>query len=130
LLDALERQVEQVCGVAKAELELIDQPAGTFDPHLSDLSDRIQSMTRLTATDASRTFSDVLNRVAAGEEIEITRNGAAVAVIGPPSRRQRRLPPDAFRELMESLPRVDEDFVRDLDEIRGSVGPPRDPWTS
>jgi len=38
----------------------------------------------MTATDAARSFSDVLNRVADGEEIEITRNGASVAVISPP----------------------------------------------
>jgi antitoxin (DNA-binding transcriptional repressor) of toxin-antitoxin stability system len=29
----------------------------------------------------------VLDRVAAGEEIELTRNGATVAVVGPPKTR-------------------------------------------
>lgn len=36
----------------------------------------------MTATDAARCFSEVLNRVAAGEEIEVTRSEAPVAVIG------------------------------------------------
>ena len=43
----------------------------------------------MTATDAARGFSDVLNRVAAGEEVEVVRNGAPVAVIGPPKARLR-----------------------------------------
>ncbi len=87
-------------------------------------------MIRLTATEVSRRFSDVLNRVSAGEEIEITRNGATVAVMAAPSRRKRHLSAPEFRELMESLPEVDEDFVHDLEEIRAGVGPPRDPWAS
>jgi prevent-host-death family protein len=84
----------------------------------------------MTATEAARSFSDVLNRVSAGDEIEITRNGATVAVIAPPPRKKKFVPPEEFRALMESLPPVDEDFVHDLEEIRRSVGPPRDPWAS
>ena len=37
-----------------------------------------------TATEAARSFFRVLNRVAAGEEVEVTRSGAPVAVIVPP----------------------------------------------
>jgi prevent-host-death family protein len=85
---------------------------------------------RLTATQVARNFSDVLNRVAAGEEIEIARNGATVAVIGPP-RRQRLVAPERFREIIASAPPVDDDFVRDLEEIRRNAGPPpADPWQS
>ncbi len=40
-------------------------------------------MAKLTATEVARAFSDVLNRVAAGEEIEIVRNGATVRVARP-----------------------------------------------
>ncbi len=85
----------------------------------------------MTATEAARSFSDVLNRVAAGEEIEIARNGATVAIIGPP-RKPRLMSPERFREVMASLPPTDDDFVRDLEEIRRSVGPPPsgDPWES
>ncbi len=84
----------------------------------------------MTATEVARSFSSVLNRVAAGEEIEIARNGATVAVISPPRKKKTFLSPEELRELLESAPPVDEDFVRDLEEIRRSVGPPRDPWAS
>lgn len=84
----------------------------------------------MTATEAARSFSAVLTRVSQGEEVEVTRNGATVAIIGPPPKKKQYLSPAEFRELMDSLPPVDEDFVRDLEEIRKGVGPPRDPWES
>jgi prevent-host-death family protein len=85
-------------------------------------------MVRLTATEVARRFSDVLNRVAAGEEIEITRAGAAVAVIAPP--RARLLSPDRFRTLLETAPPVDADFADELRALRRSVGPPESRWPS
>lgn len=86
-------------------------------------------MTRMTATEVARNFSEALNRVSTGEEIEIVRNGAAVAKLGPPER-ARFLSAERFRELIASLPLVDEHFVRDLEEIRREVGPPTSPWPS
>jgi antitoxin (DNA-binding transcriptional repressor) of toxin-antitoxin stability system len=85
-------------------------------------------MARMTATQAARSFSDVLNRVASGEEVEITRSGAPVAVIGPP--RARLLSRERFRELVVRAPRPDEGFARDVRELRDSVERPRDPWDS
>lgn len=85
-------------------------------------------MAKLTATEAARNFSDVLNRVAAGEEIEIVRNGATVALLGPP--RRRLLSRDAFRELMTSAPPVDEEFGADLRRVRAEAGAPESPWPS
>ncbi len=85
-------------------------------------------MARLSATDVARRFSEVLNRVAAGEEIEIVRNGVPVAVIAPP--KARLLPAERFRELIASAPPVDEDFAEDLRAIRRSVGPPEGRWPS
>ncbi|HEY5196893.1 MAG TPA: type II toxin-antitoxin system prevent-host-death family antitoxin [Solirubrobacteraceae bacterium] len=82
----------------------------------------------MTATEAARTFSDVLNRVAAGEEVEVTRSGAPVAVIGPA--RARLVSAARFRELLDTAPRPDEDFAGELRAIRGAVGPPGDPWAS
>jgi len=76
----------------------------------------------MSATETARSFSDVLNRVAAGEEIEITRNGATVAVIGPP--RTRFLSAERFRELLGSAPAVDDGFAADLREIRSAAAPP------
>ena len=85
-------------------------------------------MPRMTATEAARSFSDVLNRVAAGEEVEVTRSGAPVAVIAPP--KARLVSAEHFRELMASAPRADEDFADDLRAIRQSAGPPGEPWPS
>jgi len=86
-------------------------------------------MARMTATEVSRNFSRALNRVFAGEEIEIVRNGAVVARLTPPER-ARLLSAERFRELIASLPPVDHDFVRDLEDIRREVGPPASAWPS
>ena len=40
--------------------------------------------TEMTATEASRHFSDVLDRAKAGETITVVRNGHAVAQVTPP----------------------------------------------
>src|SRR2546423_10444464 len=87
-----------------------------------------RGMPRMTATEAARNFSDLLNRVAAGEEFELTRSGAPVATIGPP--KAQLVSAGRFRELMASAPRPDEDFARDVRAARESVGPPREPWPS
>ena len=85
-------------------------------------------MARLSATEVARRFSEVLNRVASGEEIEVTRAGAPVAVIAPP--KARLLSAERFRELLASAPPVDEEFADDLRAIRRSVGPPESAWPS
>lgn len=82
----------------------------------------------MTATDAARSFSDVLNRVANGEEIEITRAGAPVALIVPP--RMRFVTAERFAELVASAPPVDDDFVADLEAVREEAGPPESRWPS
>jgi prevent-host-death family protein len=87
-------------------------------------------MTRLTATEASRNFAEVLTRVAAGEEIEVMRNGTAVARIVPA--RSRMLSAERFADLLASLPPVDDAFADDLRRIRAESGllPLEDPWAS
>lgn len=40
--------------------------------------------TRISARELSRNTSEVLDRVAAGEKIEVTRNGVAIAILTPP----------------------------------------------
>jgi len=82
----------------------------------------------MTATEAARNFSELLTRVAAGEEIEVTRSGASVAVIGPP--RAQLLSAERFRALIASAPRPDKDFADDVRAQRRTVGPPGDPWPS
>ncbi len=85
-------------------------------------------MVRLSATEVARRFSEVLNRVAAGEEIEVTRAGVPVAVLARP--RVRLLSAEQFRELLASAPPVDEAFADDLRAIRKSIGPPESSWQS
>lgn len=86
-------------------------------------------MSRITATEAARNFSDVLNRVAAGEEFEVVRNDAPVAVIGPP--RARFLSRERFRELLAAAPSPDGGFAEDLRTVRKEAGPPPgDAWPS
>ncbi|MGH8575193.1 MAG: type II toxin-antitoxin system Phd/YefM family antitoxin [Gammaproteobacteria bacterium] len=82
----------------------------------------------MSATQAARSFSDVLNRVAAGEEIEVVRSGAPVAVIAPPH--ARHVSAARFRELMASAPRPDDDFQADVLALREGLEPPREPWPS
>jgi antitoxin (DNA-binding transcriptional repressor) of toxin-antitoxin stability system len=82
----------------------------------------------MTATEAARSFSEVLNRAAAGEEIEVTRSGAPIAVIAPP--KARLMSADRFRALVASAPRPDEGFADDVRAARHEVGPPGDPWPS
>ncbi len=84
-------------------------------------------MARLTATEIARSFSAALNRVAAGEEFEIVRNGAVVALLGPP---RRLLSVESFRELLASAPPVDDNFAPDLRRIRAEAGAPKGHWPS
>jgi prevent-host-death family protein len=85
-------------------------------------------VSRLTATEAARSFSEVLNRVAAGEEVEVTRSGAPVAVIVPP--KSQLLSAERFRELIATAPRPDADFASDVRDLRRAIGPPDEPWPS
>lgn len=82
----------------------------------------------MTATDAARNFSEVLNRVAAGEEVEVTRAGAPVAVIAPP--KIRLLSAERFRELIATAPPLDDKFADDVRALRETVGPPGSSWPS
>ena len=66
--------------------------------------------------------------MAAGEEIEVTRAGAPVAVIAPP--RIRLMDATRFRELLEAAPPVDAEFAADVRAIRDEAGPPESPWPS
>lgn len=82
----------------------------------------------MTATEAARSFSDVLNRVASGEVVEVTRSGAPVAVIAPP--RARTLSAERFRALIGSAPPPDDAFAGEVRAARDSVGEPGEPWPS
>jgi len=85
-------------------------------------------VSKLNATEAARSFSDVLNRVAAGEEVEVVRNGASVAVISAP--KTKLMAAGQFRELIASAPRPDARFADDVRAARAAIGPPEGEWPS
>jgi prevent-host-death family protein len=87
-------------------------------------------MIRLSATEVARQFSTIVNRVDAGEEIEVTRNGVPVMLMHPVPRRQS-LSARRWKELMASLPLVDDDFARDVEAAREELIEPREyKWPS
>ena len=86
-------------------------------------------MVRLSATEVARNFSAVINRVGAGEEIQIVRNGAPVAELRPPSR-PRGISDTGWKRLCERLSALDEDFARDVRAAREQAGPALGKWPS
>jgi prevent-host-death family protein len=81
----------------------------------------------LTATEVARRFSEVISRVGAGEEVEVVRNGVPVAQLRP-IRGPQVVSAARWRELMDSAPAVDEDFERDVEASRETIGPPASAW--
>lgn len=86
-------------------------------------------MTRLTATVVAREFSTVINRIGAGEEIDVVRNGVPVAQMRPVSA-GHLVSAARWRELMDSAPTADEDFPADVEAGREAIGPPSGAWPS
>jgi prevent-host-death family protein len=81
-------------------------------------------MRQVSATDASRRFSDVLDRVESEQEtFVVVRHGRVVATIGPALGGTGRALKDALREN-----RPDADWATELRELRESVEPVTDPW--
>ena len=81
-------------------------------------------MTKITATEASRNFSDILNRAQyRGESFEVVRAGEVVARIEPV--RRKRMTVGEFRELWKTRQRLDPEdaaqFEKDLADIRASA---------
>jgi prevent-host-death family protein len=86
-------------------------------------------MISLTATEVARRFSQVINRVGAGEEVEVVRNGVPVAQLRP-ARGPRIVSAARWRELMDSAPAVDDDFEHDVEASRESIDAPESAWPS
>ena len=81
-------------------------------------------MKKLSATDAARRFSDLLDAVeSGGETFVVVRHGRAVARIGPAAAGTGLALKETLREH-----RPDPEWASELRELRGSVGPPSDPW--
>ena len=86
---------------------------------------------KITATEAARNLSDVLNRVRyRRESFLIMRNGESVGVLSPIEEKR----PKTLRRLVQVVKELgipDDDFAADLEEIRRqALGPPEDPWPS
>ena len=72
---------------------------------------------RLTATQAARDFSGLLDQVENGSEAVIERRGEAIALIGPAGSAPRRISECLSVKLPRASVRPDPDFARDLDAI-------------
>ena len=82
-------------------------------------------MRAITATEASRHFSDLLDAVERGERVTIMRGSRPVAEIGPA---RRRTGADLRAALAETTP-PDDAFARSISEAMSMVTPEvRDPW--
>jgi prevent-host-death family protein len=81
-------------------------------------------MKQLSATDASRRFSEVLDDVErGGESYVVVRHGRAVATIGPASGGTGRALKEALR-----VNRPDAAWAGELRELREVVEPAADHW--
>ncbi|HEX6780642.1 MAG TPA: type II toxin-antitoxin system prevent-host-death family antitoxin [Solirubrobacterales bacterium] len=81
-------------------------------------------MKQLSATEASRRFSEVLDDVErGGESYVVVRHGRAVATIGPAQGGTGK----ALKEVL-SASSPDSDWLDELRELRESMEPVGDPW--
>jgi len=79
----------------------------------------------ISATEASRRFSELLDAVGAGEFVVITRGGVPVAEIRPAARRTGK----DLRAALEGIHPPDDEFVSDLNEaLAVLVGEEQSPW--
>jgi prevent-host-death family protein len=79
----------------------------------------------MTATEASRHFSDLLDAVERGERVTILRGSWPIAEIGPARRRTGA----DVRTALEGTPPPDEAFAASISEALAMVTPEvPDPW--
>ncbi len=82
-------------------------------------------MRTMTATEASRSFSDLLDAIEAGETITITRGNHPVAEIGPARRRTGA----DLRAALAVVPPPDDRFTEDIaDALKLLTSEGSDPW--
>jgi prevent-host-death family protein len=90
---------------------------------MTDLRD-LKHLKQLSATDAARRFSEVLDRIEQrGESVTIVRHGRAVATIGPAGAGTGK----ALKEALRAHP-PDPDWADELRELREFIGPVQDRW--
>ncbi|MCL1899304.1 MAG: prevent-host-death protein [Promicromonosporaceae bacterium] len=81
-------------------------------------------MRTLTATAASRGFSELLDAVAHGDTVTIIRSGEAVAEVRP----VRRHTFAGLRAVLASAPGFDGDFAADVASASARLGEDPEPW--
>ena len=89
---------------------------------------------KLTSTEASRNFSDVLARVQhRGESFLLTRHGRVVAQLGP-TEAPKSVRLGQLSRVLAELPHLAPDdvkqFADDIDTGRSGLKAPGDPWAS
>ncbi|HXV62255.1 MAG TPA: prevent-host-death protein [Vicinamibacteria bacterium] len=86
------------------------------------------SSRRLSATEASRNFSEIMNRVKyRGETFVIERGGEPICEVRPAT--PSRFTGADLAALLRSLPRVDDDYLDTLEELtRSQDRVPESPW--
>jgi prevent-host-death family protein len=77
----------------------------------------------MTPAEAARHFSAVLGRVAAGEEIEVVRDGVPVAVIAPPAG-------SAAARHPRGLLAAGDSFSDDLRALEAELEAPPEAWAA
>jgi antitoxin (DNA-binding transcriptional repressor) of toxin-antitoxin stability system len=87
----------------------------------------------ISATDAARKFSDILNHIVRGERYTIARGGKPIAALGPVGAAATKLTLAEAVELLKELPSLGKDvdgFARTVRQaIRRAPRPPkRSPW--
>jgi antitoxin (DNA-binding transcriptional repressor) of toxin-antitoxin stability system len=94
-------------------------------------SDKADDENRISATEASRSFSRLLDEVESGRRFLIHRRGRDVGVLAPPSVGGRRLS-ECLMYLRARPPvRLDDGFGTDLlDVVRGEPIEERPAWDS
>ncbi|MFY1705418.1 MULTISPECIES: type II toxin-antitoxin system Phd/YefM family antitoxin [Micromonospora] len=82
-------------------------------------------MRTISATEASRRFSDLLDAIERGESVTVTRGNRPIAEIHPAHRRTGR----DLRAALADLPAPDDHFEADLtDALRYVTTERTDPW--
>jgi antitoxin (DNA-binding transcriptional repressor) of toxin-antitoxin stability system len=82
----------------------------------------------LSATEAARNFSEILNRVKyRGESFILERGGETVAELRPAA--PTRFTGSDLAALLRSLPPIDEEFLRTVEDVsRSQPTLPKSPW--
>jgi prevent-host-death family protein len=85
---------------------------------------------KVSATEAARNLSDLLNRVRyRGERFTVVRGGEEVAEIVP-AKQGSGVTLRALRRALAALPAPDDDFAADLERIRAEQPPAEPSWRS